>query len=280
MKRADIFILSTRSEIPTRGIGAHQGDYANFPDDTVSALRSGARLGAHFAEFDIQRCRTGEFVVIHDHELSRTTSLTGIVQDCTFEYIRSGHIVHRGKPWPNEKVPTLEEALDALPKDNFLINLHCYWPGVSTVARDVALRVKALGRLDQCYVAARLPDLELARAAVQELKTCNMTRPSGVDYYRPWTDEQNAEYLRTTIENKCQYLQLRQPWPRKFSDMAHAAGVKVNLCTCDPICNDPKYLEYIFNDLDIDYVLTENLGPMVEAYNKRILPTKEKENRK
>ena len=185
------------------------------------------------------------------------TNLKGLIQDSTFDYIRSGHIVWRGKDWPDEKVPTLEEALACLPREGMLINLHCYGPPGNTVARDVALRVKELGRLDQCYIAAILPDIRVARAAVPELKTCNMTRPSGVNYYRPWTDEQNAEYLRTTIENRCQYLQLRQPWPRKFSDQAH-----------------------IFNELDIDYVLTENLGPMVEEYNRRILPAQRKEPRR
>ena len=280
MVRGDIFILSTRTELPSRGIGGHQGDYANYPDDTVSALKSAVRLGAHFVEFDIQRCKTGEFIVMHDHDLSRMTNLKGLIQDSTFDYIRSGHIVWRGKDWPDEKVPTLEEALACLPREGMLINLHCYGPPGNTVARDVALRVKELGRLDQCYIAAILPDIRVARAAVPELKTCNMTRPSGVNYYRPWTDEQNAEYLRTTIENRCQYLQLRQPWPRKFSDQAHAAGVKVNLCTCEQLCNDPKNLEHIFNELDIDYVLTENLGPMVEEYNRRIFPAQRKEPRK
>lgn len=269
LRRGAIFIVETIPVLPSRGIGGHQGDYANWPDDTAEALKAAVEKGCHFVEFDVQRCKTGEFMVLHDHELEKKTNLKGYVWEKPFDYIRSGHIVWRGKDYHDIKIATLEEALAVLPRENMLINIHCYGPEWDPgIARDVACRVKELGRLDQCYIAATLSEIKLARTAVPEVKTCNMTRPDGVDYYRPWTDEQNAEYLRTTIENGCQYLQLRQPWPRKFSDLAHAHGVKVNLCTCEAICNDPSNLAHIFRDLDIDYVLTENLGPMVEKYNE------------
>jgi hypothetical protein len=93
-----------------------------------------------------------------------------------------------------------------------------------------------------------------------------MTRPKGVNNRKPWTDEQNAEYLRTTIENGCNFIQLRQPWPRKFSDQAHAAGIKVNLCSCDKWCNNPGLLRHVLGDLDIDFVLTENLSKILGQY--------------
>ena len=268
MRRGDIFILETKGELPATGIGGHQGDYATCPDDTAESLKLAAEKGCQFVEFDVQRCKTGEFVVLHDHELEKKTDLKGYVWQKPFDYVRSGHIIWRDRHYPDMRISTLEEALAVLPRENFLINLHCYGMEGDHVARDVAIRVRELGRLDQCYIAAILPEIEIARAAVPELQTCNMTRPEGVDYYRPWSDEKNAEYLRTTIENKCQYLQLRQPWPRKFSDEAHAHGIKVNLCTCDPLCNDPQYLEHILKDLAIDYVLTENLEPMLKRFRE------------
>ena len=261
-------VLAAPSDCPARGIGGHQGDYANCPDDTAESLKMAVEKGCHFVEFDVQRCKTGEFLVLHDHDLSLKTDLTGFVWQKTFDYIRSGHIVWNGKDYPDMKVATLEEALAVLPRENFLINLHCYGQEGDPVARDVALRVKELGRLDQCYIAAILPDLALAREAVPEIQTCNMTRPSGVSYYEPWTDAQNAQYLLSTVENGCQYLQLRQPWPRKFSDLAHALGVKVNLCSCDWQSNDPANLKHVMKDLAIDYVLTENLSPMVAKFGE------------
>ena len=280
LRRGDIFIVTSEPGtaadpmqargLPPRGIGGHQGDYYNCPDDTAESLRMAVEKGCHFVEFDVQRCKTGEFVVMHDHELEKKTNLRGLVWQKTFDYVRSGHIVWNGKDYQEMKVSTLDEALAVLPRENFLVNLHCYGQEGDHVARDVALHVKRLGRLGQCYVAAVLPELRLAREAVPELMTCNMTRPSGVDYYAPWPDEKNMEYLQTTIENGCDLLQLRQPWPRKFSDLAHAYGVKVNLCTCDPQSNDPANLEHVMRDLGIDYVLTENVGPMVEKFRELV----------
>ena len=268
IRRGDIFILETMPHLPERGIGGHQGDYANYPDDTLIALKAAVEKGAHFVEFDVQQCKSGEFFILHDHELEKKSNLKGYVWEKDYAYIRSGHIVWNGKDYPNEKIATLEEVMDVLPRENFLINLHCYGPDGNHTAREVAKWVKDRGRLDQCYIACRLEEIADVRTVVPEIAVCNMTRPDGVDYYKPWPDEKNAEYLRTTIENKCQYLQLRQPWPRKFSDQAHAAGVKINLCTCEALCNDPGNLERMMYELGHDYILTENLEPMVKRFGE------------
>lgn len=271
LKRGEIFILESKTKLPERGIGGHQGDYANYPDDTLIALRAAVEKGAHFVEFDVQQCRSGEFFILHDHELEKKSNLKGYIWEKDYDYVRSGHIVWRergNREFPDEKIATLEEVMDILPRDNFLINLHCYGPDGNHTAREVAKWVKAHGRLDQCYIACRLEEIADVRTAVPEIAVCNMTRPAGVDYYSPWPDEKNAEYLRTTIENHCQYLQLRQPWPRKFSDEAHAAGVKVNLCTCEVLCNDPANLKKMMYELGHDYILTENLGPVVREFDR------------
>ena len=246
--------------LPGKGICGHQGDSAACPNNTVLALRTAVSKGARMVEFDVQRCKTGEFIVMHDGDLSTTTTTTGTTHGCSFEHIRAARIRKGDKVYEDELVPTFDEAIDCLPMEGFWVNVHCY--GSPDIARDIALKLKEKGRLHQAFISATLPQLKSAKAAVPELLTCNMTRPKGVDNHKRWSDEQNAEYLRTTIENGCDFIQLRQPWPRKFSDQAHAAGVKVNLCSCDKWCNDPGLLRHVLGDLDIDFVLTENLSKM------------------
>ena len=250
--------------LPRKGICGHQGDYATCPNDTVLALRTAVSKGACMVEFDVQRCKTGEFIVMHDGDLATTTTTTGTTYGCSFEHIRAARIRRGDKVYEDELVPTFDEAIDCLPMEGFWINVHCY--GSPFIARDIALKLKEKGRLHQAFISATLPQLKDAKAAVPELLTCNMTRPKGVNNRKPWTDEQNAEYLRTTIENGCNFIQLRQPWPRKFSDQAHAAGIKVNLCSCDKWCNSPGLLRHVLGDLDIDFVLTENLSKILGQY--------------
>lgn len=250
--------------LPEKGIGAHQGEHVDCPPNTVLSLRTAVSKGARMVEFDVQRCKTGEFIVMHDGNLATTTTATGTTYGCSFDHIRSAKIRKGDKIYEDERVPTFDEAIDCLPKEGFWINVHCY--GSSNIARDIALKIKEKGRLHQAFISATLPQLKAAKAAVPELLTCNMTRPAGVVNSKPWTDEQNAEYLRTTIENGCNFIQLRQPWARKFSDEAHAAGIKINICSNDKWCNNPGLLRHVIGELDIDFVLTDNLAKILGQY--------------
>ena len=56
-------------DFPERGICGHGGDLADCPEDSVVGLKSAVAKGAHMVEFDVQRCGTGELIVIHDGTL-------------------------------------------------------------------------------------------------------------------------------------------------------------------------------------------------------------------
>lgn len=246
---------------PERGICGHGGDLADCPEDSVVGLKSAVAKGAHVVEFDVQRCGTGELVVIHDGNLARKTTVTGTVSKMSFDYIRSARLKHRKHR--DEKVPTLDEMLDALPRTGVLANVHCY--GDDLVARDAALRIKAKGRIAQAYVASGLDAIAKAREAVPEIRACNMTRPGPKD--RPWTLDENRAYLQATIDNRCQYLQIRWRWPKEVSDEAHRAGVKINYCPRNCEGRNPDKLKEIL-DFGADYVFCENLSPVLARWRE------------
>ena len=70
-------------------------------------------LGVDGIELDIQRCASGELVVIHDQDLGRTTNGVGLVSDVTYDEI---HRLSAGQwfdiGYRSEKVPLLSEVLD------------------------------------------------------------------------------------------------------------------------------------------------------------------------
>src|SRR5690349_18169844 len=52
---------------------AHRGASDRAPENTLSAVRLGADLGADAIEVDLQRTRDGALVLLHDSGLARTT---------------------------------------------------------------------------------------------------------------------------------------------------------------------------------------------------------------
>ena len=47
-------------KMPVRGLCAHRGDSAVFPENTVPAIEASAKNGAAMVEIDVKRCKTGE----------------------------------------------------------------------------------------------------------------------------------------------------------------------------------------------------------------------------
>ncbi len=62
---------------------AHRGDTSQAVENTIPALEAAAAAGADLVEFDVQQTRDGDWVVMHDFELTRLTGSAGAVKDMT-----------------------------------------------------------------------------------------------------------------------------------------------------------------------------------------------------
>ncbi len=247
---------ATSASLPVRGICAHQGDCQFFPGNTAEALASAARKGAAMVEFDVQRCKSGEFVLMHDATIDRLTTGTGRICDHTLDELKS--YTYRRFPEKACRIATLDEALDVLPKDGILINVHCYAGSRNMGA--IVRKLKERGRLHQAFVTAKLKDIDLARKAAPEVAANNIERPGPRN--RDWTPQENAKFVSDAIAHRCQYLQLSRPWPRQYSDDAHAGGVKVIHFHAEK----PEELKDLMVERGIDFVMTNHLTPMIEAF--------------
>ncbi|HET9671386.1 MAG TPA: glycerophosphodiester phosphodiesterase family protein [Actinomycetota bacterium] len=81
---------------------AHRGASVEQPENTIDAFEAAIDAGADAVEFDVRMTADGQAVVMHDPDVSRTTSGTGLVSEMTLEEIRK------------LGVPTVEEALRCL----------------------------------------------------------------------------------------------------------------------------------------------------------------------
>lgn len=96
---------------------ARRGNAAEFPENTLPALKSAIELGARFVELDVQLSADGVPMVIHDQDLVRTSGMSGSVLDmaaATLEQIDVHEPQRFGKRFLGTCIPKLTDALTTL----------------------------------------------------------------------------------------------------------------------------------------------------------------------
>jgi glycerophosphoryl diester phosphodiesterase len=102
---------------------AHRGGRKWAPENTLIAFEKSLELGCDGIELDVQRCASGELVVIHDEDLSRTTNGIGLIKDATLpELKRLSAGAWYDKEFSTERIPTLEEVL-TLVSGKLIVNI-------------------------------------------------------------------------------------------------------------------------------------------------------------
>jgi putative alpha-1,2-mannosidase/glycerophosphoryl diester phosphodiesterase len=200
-----------QNSLPLRGLCAHRGAKSTHPENTVPAFEEAVRLGAAMIEFDVFMTKDGKLVLMHDKTVDRTTTGKGKVSELTFAEIRELDAgITKSPEFAGTKVPTFEEALSVIPRNTW-INIHLK---DSRVAAEVARILVAEKRTNQAFLAC-VPDAAAeAKKVSPEIKICNMDRQSG--------------YIRNTIEQKCEFIQLTSPGTPEEMKQLKAAGVRIN----------------------------------------------------
>ncbi|MEP3349571.1 MAG: glycerophosphodiester phosphodiesterase family protein [Marinomonas sp.] len=138
-KNADVFTIS------------HRGVWAHAPENSLKALEAAISLGAEIVEIDTQRCLSGEFIVIHDSRLDRTTTGKGDVSQSSLEYIQSLYLLESDgstKKATEDRVPLLSEALE-LARNRIIINVDAKRPDELL---DIVHYIEELGLQDQVII--------------------------------------------------------------------------------------------------------------------------------
>lgn len=101
---------------------AHRADWRNFPENSLEAINSAIDMGVDMLEIDVQRTKDGVLMLMHDHNLDRTTTGSGNIADTNWEDIVKLNLKDHQGQVTNYKVPKLEDAL-MMCKDRIMINL-------------------------------------------------------------------------------------------------------------------------------------------------------------
>lgn len=101
---------------------AHRADWRNFPENSLEAIQSAIEMGVDMLEIDVQRTKDGVLILMHDHNLDRTTTGSGNIADTNWEDIAKLNLKDHQGNVTIYKVPKLEDAL-LMCKDRIMINL-------------------------------------------------------------------------------------------------------------------------------------------------------------
>ena len=102
---------------------AHRGARTYAPENTIAAFQQALAHGADGIELDVRVCKTGEWIVMHDATLGRTTTGRGYVRRAPLDKIRgldAGN--YFSERFRNERVPTLVEVLKLM-HERCLLNI-------------------------------------------------------------------------------------------------------------------------------------------------------------
>lgn len=105
-------------------IWAHRGASALAPENTMAAFVKAYELGADGIELDIHRTADGVLVVMHDEQVSRTTTGRGYLHSGTYAWVQSLDAGVRFHPsFAGERVPTLDAVLSFVQSTRMKLNV-------------------------------------------------------------------------------------------------------------------------------------------------------------
>lgn len=130
---------------------AHRGASAYAPENTIAAFRKAVEMGFDLIENDVRRTKDGVIVVSHDGSLDRCTDGTGQIAELTLDQVKSVSAgIRFGPQYKDESIPTLEEALNAVPANvGYCIELK-----IPDLAEDVVRLVERMDRVDRTVIFA------------------------------------------------------------------------------------------------------------------------------
>lgn len=214
----------------------HRGASHDAPENTLAAFKLGWEQGADAVELDIWLTKDGKIVCLHDADTKRTTGVLKKVAESTLDELRTLDAgIWKDAKWRGEKLPTLAEALAAIPAGKRLvIEIKAGVEILPELARDLKAAGKPDGQLviisfkhDVCRGEAALP--EDSRALSLQLQAGQVDRGVVADRRRIDSKAKSAGLDGINLSYK-------GPLDAAFVNQTHAAGLKFYVWTV----NDPE----------------------------------------
>ena len=204
----------------------------------MSAFRLAAELGADGVELDVQLCKDGEAVVIHNFTVDRTTNGRGRVRDLTLaELLRLDAGNWYAPEFAGERIPTLAQVLHELGPRLFLnIELKV------TTRFSGALAAEVVRLIEDSQMAHRVVVSSFDPLVLWRVRRLNRSIPLGL-----LVAPDQPLYLRNRWLQPLVRPQFLHPRWDTVSQESLAAARRQGLRVSPWTCNDPVALRRLIN---------------------------------
>lgn len=212
----------------------------DYLENTARSMQAAVRLGADMVEIDIAPTADGKIAVFHDWTVDCRTNGRGATRDLTLAQLRAldvgyGYTADKGRTFPfrgtrKDGLPSLEEALAALPNTSILFNFKSRNPREADL---LAAALKAAERdveeLNDAFYGAQAPVDRIRRDypgawawSMDEAKACTK------DYVLyGWTSIVPESCRDGTLMVPLNMQWLMWGWPNRLLRRMDAVGARV-----------------------------------------------------
>ena len=232
---------------------AHRGASGTTPELTRAAFLRALELGVDMIELDVQLTKDGYLVVIHDHDLKRTTGDSGRVRERTLAEIKQLDAGSWFDPrFKGESILSLEEVIEVVGR-RAMLNVEIKSPPgdwSSTALKTVAVLTHA-GLLGTTVISS------FEMQALQKVRELSPAARLGVLWHQPdfddawtWARELAAWSFH--------------PWSKVLAEdgvaEAHRRGLRVLTWTV----NDPEEIEQMVG-FGVDGIISDFPERLLQA---------------
>lgn len=226
---------------------AHRGASQIAPENTLAAFELAVQQGVDGIELDIRICRTGEWVVIHDSRVNRTTNGRGFVRSKSIEELRhldAGAVFH--PHFANERIPTLAEVLDWA-RNRVLLNIEIKSLARAEKCAELQLLhlLRRHGVRRQCLISSFNP------IVLRRLARLDPAIPTGLLLNVKWLRHSTEKSLVRLMNIQALHLSRRLARPR-YLERIQRAGLRVLVWGT----NNPAELRRLV-DYGVDGIITD-----------------------
>ena len=150
---------------------AHRGFSGYYPENTILSINKAQQYGFKGVEVDVRYTLDGDWVLMHDSTVDRTTNGTGVVSNLTTNYIKSleidgGNGVEFLKAtygMGDKKVPFLYEALEVCNRNGLYLQIEIKPSGLNYID-DLLSMIEDYNMVDKVFIiSSNYSQLEFIR---------------------------------------------------------------------------------------------------------------------
>ena len=251
-------IINTEATLPYPRVCAHRGFSTIAPENSMAAFGAAIAQGAQEIEFDIWPTADGEIVSIHDIELERVSTGTGLVTEHTLAELKNYDFgIKFGEKFKGLKIVEFEEILKKF-ACQVIMNIHIKpLSFTEEYPQDIMEKIVNLVKKYNCekHVYFMIePDVQ-----IKQFKKYAPEIPICVGHL-----VDKPEIVNRAIELGCQKVQFFKPhFSQADIDKAHCHGIICNMFWAD----DPQEAKE-FIKMGIDTILTNEYNLVSQAVNK------------